>query len=206
MADFCAVADVELFLQVDIASDADKVAACERAITEASAAIRNYCHQTIEEVADDATTFDVGAGRARLFLPELPVTGVASVVEDGEALVEGSDEDYQVANHGVLHRVGQDWVEGVQIVVVTYTHGYAEIPDDVAAVCTRAAARAYQAGLKASEDDGVPGIASKSLGDFAVAFTSGAGGVGEGVMGASGSRMLLLSEKDMLNRYRYVRQ
>jgi hypothetical protein len=198
---FCTIADVQDFLQIEV--DEPSTA---RAITEATAAIKNYCHQMIELVEDDEYTFDVEAGRSKLFLPELPVTAVASVVEDDEALTEGSDEDYQVANHGVLHRVGQKWAEGVQIVVVTYTHGYAMIPDDVVAVCTRAAARAYQAGLKASEDDGVPGIASKSLGDFSVSYTSGAGGVGEGVMGASGSRMLLLSEKDMLNKYRYIKQ
>jgi hypothetical protein len=70
-------------------------------------------------------------------------------------------------------------------------------------VCTRAAARAYQAGLKAADADGIPGVASKSLGDFSVSFTGEAGGgVSEGVMGASASRMLLLSEKDMLDRYR----
>jgi hypothetical protein len=198
---FCTISDVSDFLQIDVDEPATA-----RAITEATAAIKNYCHQVIEQVAGDVYTFDVEAGRSKLFLPELPVTAVATVVEDGETLTEGSDEDYQVANHGVLHRVGQDWEEGVQIVVVTYTHGYATIPDDVVAVCTRAAARAYQAGLKASEDAGVPGIASKSLGDFAVSYASGAGGVGEGVMGASGSRMLLLSEKDMLDRYRYIKQ
>jgi hypothetical protein len=198
---FCTIADVQDFLQIEV--DEPSTA---RAITEATAAIKNYCHQMIELVEDDEYTFDVEAGRSKLFLPELPVTAVASVVEDGETLTEGSDEDYQVANHGVLHRVGQDWEAGVQIVVVTYTHGYATIPDDVVAVCTRAAARAYQAGLRASEDAGVPGIASKSLGDFSVSYSSGAGGVGEGVMGASGSRMLLLSEKDMLNRYRYIKQ
>jgi len=32
------------------------------------------------------------------------------------------------------------------------------------------------------------------------------GGVGEGLMGVSGARMLLLSEKDILDRYRYVIQ
>jgi hypothetical protein len=198
---FCTISDVADFLQIEV--DEPSTA---RAITEATAAIKNYCHQVIEQVVGDVYTFDVAAGRSKLFLPELPVTAVATVVEDGETLVEGSDEDYQVANHGVLHRVGQNWEAGVQIVVVTYTHGYEDIPDDVVSVCTRAAARAYQAGLKADEDAGVPGIASKSLGDFSVTYASGAGGVGEGVMGASGSRMLLLSEKDTLDKYRYIKQ
>jgi hypothetical protein len=50
------------------------------------------------------------------------------------------------------------------------------------------------------------GIASLSLGDYAVSYGSEAGGgIGEGVMGVSAARVLLLSEKDILNRYRYVR-
>jgi hypothetical protein len=203
VADFCTVDDVEELLQIEI-SDADKIDSCERAIEEATAAIKNYCHQTIEEVEDDEYTFDIEISRRKkLFLPELPVTSVASVVEDGTALTEGDDEDYQLGNDGVLHRIDDYWARGVQIVSVTYTHGYATIPDDVVGVCTRAAARAYQAGLRSSESDAVPGVESKSIGDFSVSYSSGAGGVGEGVMGVSGSRMLLLSEKDILNKYRY---
>jgi len=71
----------------------------------------------------------------------------------------------------------------------------------------RAASRAYQMGLKTAAQDGVPGLQALSLGDYSVTYASEAsGGVGEGVMGASGARMLLMSEKDMLNKYRYVSQ
>lgn len=202
MADFCTVQDVADLLQVEIA-DAAQMLSCQRAITEATAAIRNYCHQTIELVEDAEWTFDVSHACWRLFLPELPVISVTSVVEDGEPLDE--DDDYKLANYGQVVRVGQRWTAGIQIVTVTYTHGYEEIPDDVAAVCTRAAARRFQAGLRSADADAIPGVASKSLGDFAVSFVGETGGgMGEGVMGASAARMLLLSEKDMLNRYRYV--
>jgi hypothetical protein len=87
---------------------------------------------------------------------------------------------------------------------VVYDHGYAEIPDDIVAVATRAASRAFQAGLRAAETAGMPGVSSKSLGDFAVTYSSEPLGsaAGEGLMGASGARFLLLSEKDLLNRYR----
>lgn len=198
---FCTIEDVENLLRIEIEADD---ASCLRAIDEATAAIKNYCHQEIEQQEDDETVFDVFTSwRKRLFLPQLPVTSVASVVEDGETLVEGDDEDYQLGNHGILYRIDDYWEKGFQIVTVTYTHGYATLPDDVTAVCTRAAARAYQAGLRAAEVAGIPGVSGKTLGDFSVSFTSGAGGAGEGVMGASGSRMLLLSEKDMLNKYRY---
>jgi len=206
MADFCTVTDVEAFLMLTITGDAIKVSACGRAITEASEAIRNFCQQTIDLVTDDAITLDVWSPRLPIHLPELPVVSVASVVEDDEALVEGRDEDYMLAQYGQLRRMGGGyWAQGPQILIVTYTHGYATIPDDIEAVCVRASSRAYQAGLRAAEDEGVMGITAKALGDFSASYGSGAGGgVGEGLMGASGARMLLLSEKDMLAKYRMV--
>jgi hypothetical protein len=203
VGDFCTIQDVEEFLQLSIEDDAALAASCQRAITAATAAIRNYCHQYLELVEDDEWTFDVRPARWNLLLPELPVVAVSAVLEDGEALTV--DDDYKLGLYGQLWRVGRRWEPGVQIVTVTYDHGYATIPDDIVDVCTRAAARTYQAGLKSADAEGIPGISSKSLGDFSVSFTGETGGgVGEGVMGASASRMLLLSEKDMLDKYRYV--
>ena len=203
MADFCTKQDVENLLQIEI-SDKDKIASCARAIAEATEAIRNYCHQHIELVSDDEITLDC-AGGTRLFLPELPVTEVTEVIEDGEILTE--DDDYKLGQYGILHRVNQDWAAGVQIITVTYPHGHATLPDDIVGVATRAAARVYQVGLRASDTEGVPGISAKSLGDYSVSYASEVGGgVGEGLMGVSGARMLLLSEKDILDRYRYVMQ
>lgn len=196
MADFCDVAMVEELLQVSI-STGDQVAACQRAITAASEAIRNYCNQQLHLVENEAYTCDVPAGRYNLILPELPVVSVESVVEDGVTLTEG--DDYILAHYGQLIRVGQRWKQGWQIVTVTYTHGYTTIPDDIADVATRIAARVYQAGLRAADMDGVPGVAAKSLGDYSVQYTNEGS---EGVMGVSGARALLMSEKDLLNRYR----
>lgn len=194
---------MENLLQITI-TDADKIAACERAIAEATEAIRNYCHQHIERVGDDEITLDC-AGGTRMFLPELPVVSIAEVIEDDEVLDE--DDDYKLGQWGILHRVGCDWEAGIQIITITYTHGHATLPDDIVAVATRAAARVYQVGLRASDTDGVPGVSAKSLGDYSVSYASEVGGgVGEGLMGVSGARMLLLSEKDILDRYRYVMQ
>ena len=84
MADFCVVADLEALLQLEI-TRAAQIASAERAIAEATEAIRNYCHQHIEEVADETITLDVAEGtKEKIFLPELPVTDVSEVVEDGE--------------------------------------------------------------------------------------------------------------------------
>lgn len=199
MANFAVIEDIEDFLQVDISTSTQMLAA-ERALKETTGAIRNYCRQHLELVEDDEITLD-SAGGTRLFLPELPVVEVTEVVEDGEILT--ADDDYKLGQYGILYRIGAKWAEGIQIITVTYTHGYETLPDDIVFVATRAASRAYQAGLRAAENNGVLGVASKALGDFSISFASeSGGGVGEGIMGASAARMLLLSEKDMLDRYR----
>ena len=153
---FCTVSDLEAVLHLEI--PAERVAAAQFAIRAATAAIQGYCHQVLAEVVRDQVTLDVPVGCTRLFLPELPVTAVTEVVESGTVLVDG--EDYVLGQHGVLHRLGAYWAPGIGTVVATYTHGYAELPADIVAVCARAAARTYQAGLRAAELAGVPGVAS----------------------------------------------
>lgn len=196
MTQFCTVADLESFLQVTIPEGL--VASAERAITAASAAIQRYCGQTLTAVEDDEVTLDV-VGGSRLILPELPVTAVSAVVEDDEELDE--DDDYKLGQHGILHRIGRSWATGIQIVTVTYDHGYATLPDDVVDVCVRAAARAYQAGLRASAMEAVPGVSAESLGDHSVTYAPESG-AGETMMGASAAPILLRSEKEALEAFR----
>lgn len=195
MSAFCTVADIAEFLQTDIAP---ANAAALRAITEASAVIQNYCHQQLEAVQGDEEMFLFSRG-SRLFLPQLPVTEV-SVVEVGVELVEGAD--YLLDRYGVLHRVGGNWSAGV--IRVTYSHGYQTLPDDIVAVATRAAARAYQSGRRAAETAAVPGVSATSLGDYSVTYSAEGGG-SDGILGASAAPMLLRSEKEILDRYRQVR-
>jgi hypothetical protein len=200
MADLCTVADLADFLQIPIADDSAPALA---AIVEASAAIRNHCRQQLDEASDDEYTFDVGERQTKLFLPELPVTEIAEVVEDGVTLTV--DTDYKLGRYGILYRIGAYWTAGVQTVTVTYTHGYATVPDDVMAVCKRAAARAYQSGLRAAETAGVAGVQANSLGDYSVQFggeQAGSSGYDGGTLGASAAPILLPSEKRILNRYR----
>jgi len=204
---FCEIAELERFLQIDI--PVAKVASAQRAIGEATAAIQNYCHQQLELVVDEVITLD-SIGGTRLFLPELPIVAVSEVVEDDEPLTV--DDDYKLSpSAGILHRVDAHWASGVQIIEVTYTHGYRLsddyvvgelMPEDIVQICARAAARAYQAGLRAEEVAGVPGVQATSLGDYSVQFGSEQSGAGEAVLGASASPILLRSERDLLNRYR----
>lgn len=200
MADFCTVEDVENLLQIEIADPA-KILSCERAIHEATATIQNYCHQTIERVIDDVLTLDCLPIK-HIALPELPVVSIESVVENGDLLTAGTD--YRLGQYSILYRLGRNWAPGVQNVVITYSHGYNPLPDDIVAVATRMASRIYQAGLKSADSSGLLGVSSKQLGDFSVSYTSEqGGGADQGLMGVSASRMILMSEKDILNRYRY---
>ncbi len=198
---FCTASDVQAFLQVEIS--AAQLPMVDAAIRGATAAIRNYCNQYISYVQDDEVVFD-GQGGTKLFLPELPVVSVKTVVEDDVELESGVD--YKLGANGVLHRLGAEWPEGIQNISVTYTHGYGTIPEDIVLVCTRAAARTYQAGLRAAEMAGVPGVSSKSLGDFSVSYGSEQSvGAGEAMLGASAAPPLLRLEQQLLNRYRYER-
>jgi hypothetical protein len=197
MAAFCTIADLEAFLQVAIGSPN---ASATAAIASASAAIQNYTRQRIEQVAGDVLTLTVEAHRSVLLLPEQPVTGVASVVEDGTTLSVGTD--YRWTSAGMLVRQSRAWNSGWQEVVITYTHGYATIPDDLKGVCIRAAARAYQAGLRAAAAGGIAGIQSEQLPDYSVSFTPETASGAASSLGASAAPILLQSEREILARYR----
>lgn len=190
------VIDMELVLQQLIVGG-EKLAAADFALLTASAAVRGYCRQRLDLVEDDEIVLDSAGGRL-IMLPELPVVSVSEVVENGEELV--LVDDYELMRFGILHRTARPWYIGIGAVAITYTHGYAVIPDLIRAVTARAASRLYQAGLRAAETAGVPGVVSKTLGDFSVTF--GAESAAEGTMGASGARVLLLSEQDLLNEFR----
>jgi len=204
---FCTVEDVEIFLQIDI--PAGKREAAQRAIDEATAKIKNYCRQYLELVEDETITLD-SIGASTINLPELPVIDVSEVVEDDELLVV--DDNYKLGSSGILHRIGRRWASGIQNIEITYTHGYkAEddysstapvLPQDFIDVCTRAAARAYQAGLRSEELEGIPGVAATSLGDYSVSFGGEQAYAGESALGASVAPFLLQSEKRILNTYR----
>lgn len=194
---FCEVSDLENLLQVTI--PAAKLDAAQRAIDAATEAIKNYCRQTLEAVEDDPVTLDCTGG-SRIVLPEMPVTEVSEVIEDGETLT--ATDDYKLGQHGILHRVGANWAAGVQVITVTYSHGYSIIPDDIVDVCARAAARAYQAGLRAEQVAAVPGVQAHSLGDYQVQFGAEAAQAGEGTLGASAAPILLASERRILDKYR----
>ena len=125
----------------------------ERLLEFASAAVRTYIGQVFDRVIEDAHTFS-GPGVYRR-LPQRPVVEVVSVVDNGTAI--GSDLYSVNVDTGVLvRRRFDEWsawtVPSVWVgpTVVTYTHGYLNIPADVVGVVAEAAARKFQnpAGVK----------------------------------------------------------
>jgi hypothetical protein len=194
---FCTTADLEALLQVAITrSDS-----AERAIEAATAAIQGYCRQQLVYVEDDELTLTASPSRSLLLLPELPVIDVSAVEEDGTGLTVS--DDYTWTRDGLLYRFARFWNSGFQKIAVTYSHGHEVIPPMVREVCARSAARGYQAGLRASASQGVPGVQSQQIPDYSVAYTAdtspGSGGL---MLGVSAPPLLLPSEREALNPYR----
>jgi hypothetical protein len=130
---------------------ATEAARADALLADASALIRSYTKQRFDAVADDVIVLrPVGS---HLRLPQRPVTAVTSVVAlsgtdtipdwtvppgcwqwDGIDLVEvwPPDRNVWVSLPEVAYDVG-----GPDTYRVTYSHGYAEVPADVVAVCCR---------------------------------------------------------------------
>ncbi len=193
---FCTVADIAAFLQINIAADSP---AALHAIDRATATIKSFCSQQLEAVAGDVVSLTVeGHRQQEIVLPQFPVTAVSKVLEDG---VELDAASYKWARGGILYRLNGHWPRGIQIVEVTYSHGYDPLPDDIIDVCVRAAARAYQAGLRASATDGVAGITGEQLADYQAQLATERATTNEWMLGASGAPILLRSEQEALSPF-----
>jgi hypothetical protein len=151
----------------------------------ATAAIRRWTGQWITLVTDDEVTFQ-GAWPSRFTLPQVPVVEVTAIEIDGEpvtdfelfgqALIRGT----ATADRLDYERTGSNWGGDGSVMVVTYTHGYDLIPDDIKGVCISAAARGW----------GNPqGAQSETIGSYSIAY---------GTTGTSGSVRLTKDEKNLL--------
>lgn len=164
----CTQADVEKQLQTS-GLDAPTVTYL---IENATQLIRDHCDQHLEDQPGLEVTLD-GSGAAWLFLHEIPVRAVSSVVEDGTPLTEGASEDFLWYSHGALLRVGARWTSKPQSVVVTYDAGYETVPSALRAVCAAMVARAFQAGAAALSGDGSSGerpLSSESIINYSVTY------------------------------------
>ena len=98
-------------------TDADTDQA-ELLLAGATAKIRSDVGQWISEVVDDVWTTDAPVSRV-LWLPQRPVTSVASVTVDGDAAT-----DWRLRGSRLIRSI--PWADGCveSEVVVTYTHGH----------------------------------------------------------------------------------
>lgn len=161
----CLQTHVESTLQIDFTNDPEDV--ITYLIEGADQAIKTYLGRAIEEATYTNEIYDSPWGREILVLREHPVTAVASVVEDGEALTEG--DDYQWYSSGKLVRISGTraarWKEGRKILDVTYTAGFNPVPTDLRNICANMVARWFDAGATyaATPDAASGAITSVSL-------------------------------------------
>ncbi len=117
-------------------------------LTLASGLIQKEAKQRIERVASD-TLARRGTELARIRLPERPVESVTSVSLDG-VLIPATDY-YLDGDELVREMVSAEfagvpsggWGHSGEPLVIVYTHGYAIIPDAIAAVSLEAVVRAW---------------------------------------------------------------
>ena len=136
MAAFATPTELAGFLQRDL----DTYSAAQ-ALDLASQAIRDHCGWSITQVTGAVETLDGGGGRS-VWLKTKLLTAVTSVTELGLSLPVTTGFDWTDA--GQVIRVGRWWTYRPRSVVVTYTHGYATVPDSVKGVCLSIAGRRYQ--------------------------------------------------------------
>ncbi len=136
---------------IDEDQAAEKIAAAE-------SVIRAELGQTIDAVTGDVAEL-VGNGRRVVNLPEMPVTAVAEVTVDGQALMAGRGCRWN--RYGILTRLGGCWPLDA-VIEVAYDHGYEEVPDVVKRVCLQVAGRAW---VRPST-----GLSAESLGDRSVTY------------------------------------
>ena len=146
----CSVSDVEQFLQVDLNSTVES-SVTNTFIPYVDSAIKRFLGYDVEQ-ATHTETFD-GNEQQDLFLRHIPIASITSVVEDGNTLVSGNEEDYVHYDNGRLRRIVVRW-SGIKPknISVTYVGGYAaaDIPTVIKETSARAAARLLMTSLQTS--------------------------------------------------------
>jgi hypothetical protein len=112
----------------------------------ASGMVRDYLQQQLSLLVGDVLITDLVNNE--VFLPEFPVTAV-SLVEtfDGTVWTTADIKTYTVSKRlGIISTIpysGVIWPTKPETWRVTYSHGFAAIPDALVGVCLGVAARAY---------------------------------------------------------------
>lgn len=141
--------------------------AADLALASASAMIRSWTRQSITRVVDDVAKLRVIDCR-ELVLPQRPIESVSEVKVNSVVLVDWVLSGDRLLRAGGWHHLpGTTTYPDPGLVQVTYTHGWADVPDDVRAVCLDLASTTLTnpSGLRSvSIDDYSRTFASETLG------------------------------------------
>jgi hypothetical protein len=146
MADLASIADLNNFSQLAL-DPADTSAAYLLKV--ASGMIRRYLEQDITVTTNDVEYADPVSGRMVL-LRQLPVTSVSLVettTDGGVTWTTVAPANYTVSKRqGVVAAkpwTGIQWGADPESWRITYTHGFATVPDELNGVCCSIASRFY---------------------------------------------------------------
>lgn len=115
-----------------------------RSLQDASGLVRAYCGQTISLVVDDVVELR-GNWTRRLYLPERPVVDVTAVsLRFGGNTISDIQEGTWIRRGHLLELPGSYWGGDLGAVSVTYSHGYADIPEELFGIVNSVTARALR--------------------------------------------------------------
>ena len=140
------------------------VARMETAIEISSALIRNG-RRIFSPVTNEIVLVDAHGGDT-LLLPKnrLPVTSVTLVETLNGTTFDAVDAaEYQWSSDGYIERWWQSWADCPRGARVTYSHGYAELPREVAGICL------------ALDNPSGQSVTRETLGDASVEYSAAAG-------------------------------
>lgn len=162
----------QLTARMTAAPDATRAGAL---LVDASAKVRDFTGQTISA---DASTSRFIPRRGRIVLPQWPVVSVDGAVDD---LGDAVDVTWPTTGWGL------EVVQAYGPTTITYTHGWATVPDIVVAVVCQMVGRAL--GMPSSST----GVQSESLGEYSYSV---------GAAAAAGPLGMLADERAALLRFR----
>lgn len=210
---FSTATDVETFALIDFHSDLE-THLTNNIIPLIDDAIREYVGYDVD-YATHTETFS-GNQTKELFLEQRPVIAVTSVVEDGNTLTYGNQEDFLWYKNGRIRRIGSRWSFAYpDNITVTYTAGYdtgggygLTLPNAFKYVSARASARLLESQLVLSSQQEAGEIVaqtssqvsnftaadSESLGDYSISYV--------GNIGMNSVALLAGADLQILGKYR----
>ena len=169
----------------------------EALLNDASALVRSYTRQAFVESTDDVVVLRVAGGQ--LTLPQRPVTAVTKVevIGGSEALPDFTLADWlwdgidtvRIGDGACVINLPEVWWDDdgyPGTFRVTYSHGYASVPEDIVAVVCAMVLRAY---------NNPQNLRSETVGSYSVTYAVPATGESLGIN-------LTRYERQALDKYR----